>query len=136
MEKIIHSPLFHQHLNCSTSAGRPPAQLSWFRGSEMMDSHYTVEGDTVSAVITFVPSHTNEEELTCEASNDALSEPIRNTITIQLSTTSSSTILASTTTVTSSSTENWVKILHQKESGLLNHSKLRFPVIFIFQLIN
>merc|ERR1719361_1738003 len=106
-----------QHLNCSTSAGRPPAQLSWFRGSEMMDSHYTVEGDTVSAVITFVPSHTNEEELTCEASNDALSEPIRNTITIQLSTTSSSTILASTTTVTSSSTENWVKILHQKESA-------------------
>ena len=135
MEKIIHSPL-HQHLNCSTSAGRPPAQLSWFRGSEMMDSHYTVEGDTVSAVITFVPSHTSEEELTCEASNDALSEPIRNTITIQLSTTSSSTILASTTTVTSSSTENWVKILHQKESGLLNNSKLRFPVIFIFQLIN
>ena len=133
MERIIHSPL-HQHLNCSTNAGRPPAQLSWFRGSEMMDSHYTVEGDTVSAVITFVPSHT--EELTCEASNDALSEPIRNTITIQLSTTSSSTILASTTTVTSSSTENWVKILHQKESGLLNHSKLRFPVIFIFQLIN
>ena len=126
----------HQHLNCSTNDGRPPAQLSWFRGSEMMDSHYTVEGDTVSAVITFVPSHTSEEELTCEASNDALSEPIRNTITIQLSTTSSSTILASTTTVTSSSTENWVKILHQKESGLSNNSKLRFPVISIFQLIN
>merc|ERR1719370_2388057 len=104
-----------QHLNCSTRAGRPPAQLSWYRGSEMMDSHYTVDGDTVSAVITFVPSHTAEEELTCEASNDALSEPIRNTITIQLSTTSSSTMLASTTTVTSSSTESWIKLLEQQE---------------------
>ena len=93
---------FPQHLNCSTRAGRPPAQLSWYtyiitiltiptmminieiitvrryRGSEMMDSHYTVDGDTVSAVITFVPSHTNNEELTCEASNEALAEPIRN----------------------------------------------------------
>jgi len=107
-----------QHLNCSTSAGRPPAQLSWYRGREMMDSHYTVDGDTVSAVITFVPSHTAEEELTCEASNDALSEPIRNTITIQLSTTSSSTMLASTTTVTSSSTESWIKLLEQQESAV------------------
>ena len=105
--------LFPQHLNCSTRAGRPPAQLSWYtyitniitnltktiltmminieiitvrryRGSEMMDSHYTVDGDTVSAVITFVPSHTNNEELTCEASNEALSEPIRNKITINI----------------------------------------------------
>jgi len=105
-----------QHLNCSTSAGRPPAQLSWYRGSEMMDSHYTVDGDTVSAVITFVPSHTAEEELTCEASNDALTEPIRNTITIQLSTTSSSTTLASTTT--STSTESWIKLLEHQESAV------------------
>ena len=79
----------------------------------------TVDGDTVSAVITFVPSHTAEEELTCEASNDALTEPIRNTITIQLSTTSSSTTLVSTTAVTSStSTESWIKLLKQQESGL------------------
>merc|ERR1711971_465759 len=109
-----------QHLNCSTSAGRPPAQLSWYRGSEMMDSHYTVDGDTVSAVIPFVPSsHTTNEELTCEASNEALSEPIRNTITIQLSTTSSSssTTLASSTTVTSSSTQSWIKLLEQQESA-------------------
>jgi len=112
-----------QHLNCSTSAGRPPAQLSWYRGREMMDSHYTVDGDTVSAVITFVPSHTAEEELTCEASNDALSEPIRNTITIQLSTTSSSTMLASTTTVTSSSTESWIKLLEQQESAVQAETK-------------
>jgi len=114
-----------QHLNCSTSAGRPPAQLSWYRGSEMMDSHYTVDGDTVSAVITFVPSHTSEsEELTCEALNEALSEPIRNTITIQLSTTSSSsTTLASTTTVTSSSTESWIKLLEQQESAVQGESE-------------
>merc|ERR1719234_1777366 len=114
-----------RHLNCSTSAGRPPAQLSWYRGSEMMDSHYTVDGDTVSAVITFVPSHTSDsEELTCEASNEALSEPIRNTITIQLSTTSSSsTTLASTTTVTSSSTESWIKLLEQQESAVPGESE-------------
>merc|ERR1711971_258708 len=114
-----------QHLNCSTSAGRPPAQLSWYRGSEMMDSHYTVDGDTVSAVIPFVPSHTSEsEELTCEALNEALSEPIRNTITIQLSTTSSSsTTLASTTTVTSSSTESWIKLLEQQESAVQGESE-------------
>ena len=100
----------------------------------MMDSHYTVDGDTVSAVITFVPSHTAEEELTCEASNDALTEPIRNTITIQLSTTSSSTTLASTTTATSStSTESWIKLLEQHESGLELKS-LDFVVELIYNL--
>ena len=145
--------LFPQHLNCSTTAGRPPAQLSWYtyityfitiltnltktiltmminieiiavrryRGSEMMDSHYTVDGDTVSAVITFVPSHETNEELTCEASNEALSEPIRNTITIQPSTTSSSSSsqLPSTTTMKSSSTASWVELDMEHQTGLI-----------------
>ena len=160
---------FPQHLNCSTRAGRPPAQLSWYtyityityittiltiminiaittihryRGSEMMDSHYTVDGDTVSAVITFVPSHETNEELTCEASNEALSEPIRNTITIiimiiiilliimmmiirntitiQPSTTSSSSpSQPSTTNMKSSSTASWVKLDVEHQTGLI-----------------
>jgi len=114
-----------QHLNCSTRAGRPPAQLSWYRGSEMMDSHYTVDGDTVSAVITFVPSHETNEELTCEASNEALSEPIRNTIIIPPSTTSpSSSSQPSTTTMKSSSTASWVKLDMEHQAGLIFYNKI------------
>jgi len=114
-----------QNLICSTSAGHPPARLSWYRGSEMMESHYTVEGDTVSAIITFVPNQNDQEELTCEASNDALTEPIRNTITIEathiptanptesstyplfvITTTTTTTTAETTTTTTESATES------------------------------
>merc|ERR1712106_316320 len=70
-----------QNLTCSTSAGNPPASLSWYKGQEMMDSHYQVEGDMVTAHITFVPSEYNVE-VTCEASNEALSEPFRNSLVI------------------------------------------------------
>lgn len=87
--------------------------LSWFRGSEMMASHYSVEGDTVSAIITFVPSHTDQEELTCEASNDALSEPVRNTITIQTPPTTTS---STTQKELISTTVPWVQVLPQDDS--------------------
>jgi hypothetical protein len=71
-----------QNLTCSTSAGNPPASLSWYRGEEMMDSLYQVQGDMVMTHITFVPSE-QQQEVTCEASNEALSEPIRNTVLIE-----------------------------------------------------
>jgi len=119
-----------QHLTCSTNAGHPPARLSWYRGSEMMDSHYTLEDDTVSAIITFVPSQSHQEELTCEASNDALSEPVRNTITIeaaQTTTTTTSTTTAAITSVTSttitttatiSSTTPWMNLIELTSENL------------------
>merc|ERR1719470_589641 len=57
-----------------------------------MDSLYQVEGDMVMAHITFVPSE-HDQEVTCEASNEALSEPIRNTIVIEMNSNSDSTIV-------------------------------------------
>jgi len=78
-----------QNLTCSTSAGNPPASLSWYQGQEMMESHYLVEGDMVMAHITFVPNEHNRE-VTCEASNEALSEPIRNTVIIDVASETSS----------------------------------------------
>ena len=38
-------------LTCITKAGHPPAKLNWFKGSAMMESHYTVEGDLVKAEV-------------------------------------------------------------------------------------
>ena len=38
-------------LTCVTKAGHPPAKLNWFKGSNMMKSHYTVEGDLVKAEV-------------------------------------------------------------------------------------
>ena len=49
----------------------------------MMDSHYQVQGDMVMTTITFVPTH-QDKEVTCEASNEALSEPIRRTVVIEV----------------------------------------------------
>ena len=49
----------------------------------MMDSHYQVQGDMVMTTITFVPTD-QDKEVTCEASNEALSEPIRKTVVIEV----------------------------------------------------
>ena len=49
----------------------------------MMDSHYQVQGDMVMTTITFVPNH-QDKEVTCEASHEALSEPIRRTVVIEV----------------------------------------------------
>jgi len=49
----------------------------------MMDSHYQVQGDMVMTTITFVPTD-QDKEVTCEASNEALSEPIRKTVVIDV----------------------------------------------------
>lgn len=70
-----------QSLTCSAQAGSPPAKLHWYRGDEMMQAHYEVEGDRVKAQITFVP-HDDDTELRCEAVNEALSEPITSSIKI------------------------------------------------------
>jgi len=47
----------------------------------MMDSLYELSGDLVKAQITFVPHH-KDTELRCEASNEALNQPISKTIVI------------------------------------------------------
>ena len=49
----------------------------------MMDSHYQVQGDMVMTTITFVPTD-QDKEVTCEASNEALSKPIRKTVVIEV----------------------------------------------------
>ena len=48
---------FAQKLTCTSQAGYPPAKLSWFRGSAMMESHYSVEGDVVKAEVISVLSN-------------------------------------------------------------------------------
>ena len=48
-----------------------------------MDSHYQVQGDMVMTTITFVPT-AQDKEVTCEASNEALSNPIRKTVVIEI----------------------------------------------------
>ena len=40
-----------QKLTCVTKAGNPPAKLNWYRGSAVMESHYTLEGDMVKAEV-------------------------------------------------------------------------------------
>ena len=42
---------YAQKLTCTSQAGYPTAKLSWFRGSAMMESHYSVEGDVVKAEV-------------------------------------------------------------------------------------
>ena len=74
-----------QRLTCSTKAGHPPAKLVWYKGQEMMESHYSLDGDTASSQITFVP-HAQDDgsTLRCEASNSAIQAPFVNTIQLQV----------------------------------------------------
>ena len=89
----------HQ-LTCQTRpAGHPPAQLVWFMGDEMVDSQYTVEGDTAMAQITFVPQpENNGSELRCEAFNKAMDEPVFQAITIDVASKSDTKSTTTTTT--------------------------------------
>ena len=73
----------NQKLLCKTKAGKPPAQLVWYMGEHMMDSQYSVNGDTVQAKITFVPRiEDNGMVLRCEARNDAVADPVVNTLVL------------------------------------------------------
>lgn len=47
---------YAQKLTCTSQAGYPTAKLSWFRGSAMMESHYSVEGDVVKAEVNYLDS--------------------------------------------------------------------------------
>jgi len=100
---------YAQKLTCTSQAGYPTAKLSWFRGSAMMESHYSVEGDVVKAEVTFVPKPEDDgSQLRCEAVNEAVSKPVYNTITIELMpspTTTTSTTTTTTMTTTSSTNE-------------------------------
>ena len=52
-------------------------------GEHMMDSQYSVNGDTVQAKITFVPRiEDNGMVLRCEARNDAIAEPVVNKLVL------------------------------------------------------
>ena len=42
-----------QKLTCMTKAGNPPAKLSWYRGSSMIESRYSLEGDIVKAEVQY-----------------------------------------------------------------------------------
>ena len=84
----------------------------------MMDSVYQIEGDMVSAKITFIP-RSPEELITCEASNEAVSEPVKNTIKIELSNEERD--------MSESEQESSEKLKDQKpsEAEVLNINKLR-----------
>ena len=75
----------NQKLLCKTKAGKPPAQLVWYMGEHMMNSQYSVNGDTVQAQITFVPRlEDNGSELRCEATNEAVTDPVVNTVILDV----------------------------------------------------
>merc|ERR1712241_330817 len=83
--KAVVTPGNEQKLTCVSKAGNPPAKLNWYRGSEMIDSLYTVEGDMVKAEVTIVAKpEDNGSELRCEATNSAVAKPVSETITIEL----------------------------------------------------
>lgn len=86
-------------LTCTSLAGNPPARLNWYRGSSMMESHYSLNGDIVRAEVTFVPrTEDNGSELRCEAVNEAVNQPFVNSITIDVQDRVTTTEAASTTT--------------------------------------
>ena len=57
--KAVVTPGNKQKLTCVSKAGNPPAKLNWYRGSEMIDSLYTVEGDMVKAEVCIL-THINK----------------------------------------------------------------------------
>ena len=99
----------NQRLLCTTKAGKPPAQLVWYMGEHMMDSQYSVNGDTVEAKITFVPRiEDNGMVLRCEARNDAVASPVINTLVLGVD----------RVTTTTTQPENTFK--HEENSNLLD----------------
>ena len=67
-------------------------------GEHMMDSQYSVNGDTVEAKITFVPRiEDNGKELRCEARNDAVASPVSNTLVLGVDRVTSTTTQPETT---------------------------------------
>jgi hypothetical protein len=83
--KAVVTPGNEQKLTCVSKAGNPTAKLNWYRGTQMIESLYTIEGDMVKAEVTFVAKpEDNGSELRCEATNSASSKPVSETITIEL----------------------------------------------------
>ena len=75
----------NQRLLCKSKAGKPPAKLVWYMGEHMMASQYSVNGDTVQAKITFVPRIEDDgKELRCEARNDAVADPVVNSLVLDV----------------------------------------------------
>ena len=75
----------NQRLLCKSKAGKPPAKLVWYMGEHMMTSQYSVNGDTVQAKITFVPRIEDDgKELRCEARNDAVADPVVNSLVLDV----------------------------------------------------
>ena len=98
----------NQRLLCTTKAGKPPAKLVWYMGEHMMDSQYSVNGDTVEAKITFVPRiEDNGKELRCEARNDAVANPVSNTLVLGVD------------RVTTTTTQPETTMKHEEVSNLL-----------------
>ena len=77
-------------------------------GEHMMDSQYSVNGDTVEAKITFVPRiEDNGKELRCEARNDAVANPVSNTLVLGVD------------RVTTTTTQPETTMKHEEVSNLL-----------------
>ncbi|XP_059083711.1 uncharacterized protein LOC131880986 isoform X2 [Tigriopus californicus] len=96
-----------RELTCmSKPAGHPPARIQWFMGNQMMESHYSVEGDVALAQVTFVPQiEFNGSELRCEAINEAIGSPVSQTIRLDLTTNQRFIEVTTSTSTTSTSTE-------------------------------
>ena len=82
----------------------------------MVDSQYSVNGDTVQAKITFVPRIEDDGmELRCEAYNDAVADPVVNTLVLGVDRASTTIVETQTTTeVYNDDTED--KIVHDTDT--------------------
>ena len=106
----------NQQLLCKTKAGKPPAQLVWYMGEHMLDSQYSVNGDTVQAKITFVPRIEDDGmELRCEAHNDAVANPVVNTLVLGVDR-ATTTIIESTTTTELYKDDTEEKLLYDTDT--------------------
>jgi len=71
-----------QDLTCSAMSGSPPANLTWYKGQEVMFSNFMLEGDFVTSHIRIGLSENTE--ITCEALNEAVDVPIKGTVMIEI----------------------------------------------------
>ena len=66
-----------KRVTCTSIAGNPLATLKWFMGDRQLQSYYVTKDNYASAELELIPSPSdNLEQLRCEASNLALTNPL------------------------------------------------------------
>merc|ERR1712020_155263 len=88
-----------------------------------MASQYSVNGDTVQAKITFVPRIEDDgKELRCEARNDAVADPVVNSLVLDVDRATTTTNQPDTTKMYSEFDDD-TKMYNQDTNSLSNENK-------------